>query len=137
MCGLAGIVLSPQGHLDEQVLLAMRDVQSHRGPDQAGIYLGRGAGLGHRRLSIIDLSHGQQPMVDEAAGLALIYNGELYNFKSLRAELEALGTVFVSHGDTEVLLRAWQHWGEACLPRLVGMFAFAVWDMRAADLSGS
>lgn len=130
MCGLAGIVLSPQGHLDEQVLLAMRDVQSHRGPDQAGIYLCQGAGLGHRRLSIIDLSHGQQPMVDEAAGLALIYNGELYNFKSLRAELESLGSVFATHGDTEVVLRAWQHWGEGCLPRLVGMFAFAVWDMR-------
>ena len=131
MCGLAGIVLSKHGHLDERVLLAMRDVQRHRGPDEAGIYLGEGVGLGHRRLSIIDLSHGQQPMVDDAAGLALIYNGELYNFKALRSELEALGVVFVSHSDTEVLLRAWQHWGEACLPRLVGMFAFAVWDLRA------
>ncbi len=131
MCGLAGIVLSPHGHLDERVLLAMRDVQRHRGPDEAGIYLGQGVGLGHRRLSIIDLSHGQQPMVDEAAGLALIYNGELYNFQSLRAELEALGILFTSNSDTEVLLRAWQHWGEACLTRLVGMFAFAVWDMRA------
>ncbi|TAL84399.1 MAG: amidotransferase 1, exosortase A system-associated [Rhodanobacter sp.] len=130
MCGLAGIVLSQQGHLNEQVLLAMRDAQRHRGPDEAGIYLGQGVGLGHRRLSIIDLSHGQQPMVDEAAGLALIYNGELYNFKLLRAELEALGAVFTSHSDTEVLLRAWQQWGEGCLPRLVGMFAFAVWDMR-------
>ena len=131
MCGLAGIVLSPHGHLDEQVLMAMRDVQSHRGPDEAGIYLGQGVGLGHRRLSIIDLSHGQQPMVDAAAGLALIYNGELYNFQALKVELEALGTVFASQSDTEVLLRAWQQWGEACLPRLVGMFAFAVWDMRA------
>ncbi len=109
----------------------MRDAQRHRGPDEAGLYLGHGVGLGHRRLSIIDLSHGQQPMVDEAAGLALIYNGELYNFQSLKAELEALGVVFRSHSDTEVLLRAWQQWGEACLPRLVGMFAFAVWDMRA------
>ncbi|MEO5811286.1 MAG: XrtA/PEP-CTERM system amidotransferase [Rhodanobacter sp.] len=131
MCGLAGIVLSSHGHLDEQVLLAMRDVQSHRGPDEAGIYLGQGVGLGHRRLSIIDLSHGQQPMVDEAAGLALIYNGELYNFQELKLELEALGTVFASQSDTEVLLRAWQQWGEACLSRLVGMFAFAVWDLRA------
>jgi asparagine synthase (glutamine-hydrolysing) len=128
MCGLAGIVLSHQGHPDERTLLAMRDVQRHRGPDEAGIYLGEGVGLGHRRLSIIDLSHGQQPMVDDKASLALIYNGELYNFMALRAELEALGTVFVSHSDTEVLLRAWQHWGEACLPRLVGIFAFAVWD---------
>ena len=130
MCGLAGIVSSHHVCVDESILLAMRDAQFHRGPDEAGLYLGEGVGLAHRRLSIIDLSHGQQPMVDEAAGLALIYNGELYNFKSLRAELEALGTVFASHSDTEVLLRAWQHWGEACLSRLVGMFAFAVWDMR-------
>ncbi len=131
MCGLAGIVSLHHGRTDERALLAMRDSQLHRGPDEAGIYLGEGVGLGHRRLSIIDLTHGQQPMVDDKAGLALIYNGELYNFKSIRTELEALGTVFATHSDTEVLLRAWQHWGEACLPRLVGMFAFAVWDMRA------
>ena len=131
MCGLAGIVSSHHGYLDERILLAMRDVQRHRGPDEAGIHVGEGVGLGHRRLSIIDLAHGQQPMVDDKAGLALIYNGELYNFKSLRAELEALGILFTSDSDTEVLLRAWQQWGEACLPRLVGMFAFAVWDTRA------
>ena len=130
MCGLAGIVLAHPGHPDERVLLAMRDAQSHRGPDEAGIHLGEGVGLGHRRLSIIDLSHGQQPMLDEAAGLALIYNGELYNFQAIRAELEALGTAFTSQSDTEVVLRAWQQWGDACLQRLVGMFAFAVWDMR-------
>lgn len=130
MCGLAGIVSSRHADVDERALLAMRDAQLHRGPDEAGLYLGKGVGLGHRRLSIIDLGHGQQPMVDEAAGLALIYNGELYNFPSLKAELEARGVVFRSRCDTEVLLRAWQQWGEACLTRLVGMFAFAVWDMR-------
>jgi asparagine synthase (glutamine-hydrolysing) len=135
MCGLAGIVLARSGDLPkEKILLAMRDAQLHRGPDEAGLYLGNGVGLGHRRLSIIDLSNGQQPMVDEAAGLALIYNGELYNFQSLKAELEALGVVFTSHSDTEVLLRAWQHWGEACLTRLRGMFAFAVWDMRTSRI---
>ena len=131
MCGLAGIVLARDARVDERVLLAMRDAQRHRGPDEAGLYLGEGVGLGHRRLSIIDLSHGQQPMVDEAAGLALVYNGELYNFPALKTELEAMGVVFHSRSDTEVLLRAWQHWGEACLTRLVGMFAFAIWDMRA------
>ena len=131
MCGLAGIVLARDARVDERVLLGMRDAQFHRGPDEAGMYLGEGVGLGHRRLSIIDLKHGQQPMVDEAAGLALNYNGELYNFPVLKAELETLGMVFHSRSDTEVLLRAWQHWGEACLSRLVGMFAFAVWDMRA------
>ena len=135
MCGLAGIVLSHSGRPDERTLLAMRDAQRHRGPDQAGIYRSEGIGLAHRRLSIIDLAHGQQPMVDEAAGLALIYNGELYNFQSLKAELEALGVVFASHSDTEVLLRAWQQWGEDCLPRLVGMFAFAIWDMRAQRIT--
>ncbi len=132
MCGLAGIVLANRGdRANEQILLAMRDAQHHRGPDEAGIHVGEGIGLGHRRLSIIDLTHGQQPMVDEAAGLALIYNGELYNFHSLKAELEAQGVAFSSRSDTEVLLRAWRHWGEACLTRMVGMFAFAVWDMRA------
>ncbi|MGH8191886.1 MAG: XrtA/PEP-CTERM system amidotransferase [Rhodanobacteraceae bacterium] len=131
MCGLAGIVLANQARVDEKVLLAMRDAQLHRGPDEGGLHLCEGAGLGHRRLSIIDLAHGQQPMVDEAAGLALVYNGELYNFLELKAELEANGVAFHSRCDTEVLLRAWQHWGEDCLPRLVGMFAFAVWDMRA------
>lgn len=131
MCGLAGIVLARGGGVDDKVLLAMRDVQLHRGPDEAGLYFGKGVGLGHRRLSIIDLSHGQQPMVDEAAGLALVYNGELYNFQAIRAELEGFGVVFHSRSDTEVLLRAWQRWGEACLTRLVGMFAFAIWDMHA------
>lgn len=131
MCGLAGIVLSHGNSADQRVLLAMRDVQRHRGPDEAGLYIGEGAGLAHRRLSIIDLEHGQQPMVDEASGLALTYNGELYNFLELKAELETYGVPFQTRCDTEVLLRAWQHWGEGCLKRLVGMFAFAVWDMRS------
>lgn len=130
MCGLTGIVSSQHAGVDERVLLAMRDAQRHRGPDAAELYLGQGVGLGHRRLSIIDLDNGRQPMVDEVAGLALVYNGELYNFPSLKAELEARGVVFRSRCDTEVLLRAWQQWGEACLTRLVGMFAFAMWDMR-------
>jgi asparagine synthase (glutamine-hydrolysing) len=134
VCGLAGIVLSRNDGVNEKILLAMRDVQIHRGPDEAGLYIGKGVGLGHRRLSIIDLNNGQQPMVDEAAGLALIYNGEIYNFQSLRAELEGQGVTFRSRCDTEVLLRAWQHWGDACLSRLRGMFAFAVWDMRAARI---
>lgn len=131
MCGIAGIVTAhPNGSADEAVLLAMRDAQSHRGPDQAGLYLAGGIGLAHRRLSIIDLTHGRQPMVDEAAGLALVYNGELYNFRTLRAELEQRGFAFRSNSDTEVLLRAWQHWDTSCLSKLRGMFAFAIWDAR-------
>ena len=135
MCGVAGIALAHREAIaNERVLLAMRDVQRHRGPDEAGLYLGNGVGLAHRRLSIIDLSHGQQPMVDEAAGLALVYNGELYNFEELKAELEATGIAFETRCDTEVLLRAWQYWGDACLKRLRGMFAFAVWDMRESRI---
>ena len=118
------------GAANEAVLLAMRDAQIHRGPDQAGLYLAGGIGLAHRRLSIIDLTHGRQPMVDEAAGLVLIYNGELYNFQALKVELEQQGFAFNSNSDTEVLLRAWQHWGDSCLPRLRGMFAFAMWDIK-------
>jgi len=131
MCGIAGIVLShSSSQLNENVLLAMRDAQIHRGPDEAGLYIGHGVGLAHRRLSIIDLAHGQQPMVDEHTGLALVYNGELYNFQSLKSGLQAEGIGFTSHCDTEVLLRAWQHWGDSCLQRLQGMFAFAMWDAR-------
>jgi asparagine synthase (glutamine-hydrolysing) len=130
VCGLSGIALSRHTVVDEKLVLAMRDAQMHRGPDAGGLYCANGVGLGHRRLSIIDLENGQQPMVDEAAGLALTYNGELYNFQALKSELEAAGVVFHTRCDTEVLLRAWQQWGEACLTRLVGMFAFAVWDAR-------
>jgi asparagine synthase (glutamine-hydrolysing) len=131
VCGVAGIVLASQPRADERILAAMRDAQRHRGPDEAGAYMQEGVALGHRRLSIIDLAHGQQPMVDESAGLALTYNGEIYNFLELKAELEACGIAFQTRCDTEVLLRAWQQWGEQCLGRLVGMFAFAVWDMRS------
>jgi asparagine synthase (glutamine-hydrolysing) len=130
VCGLSGIVSSHHAIVDEKAVLAMRDAQTHRGPDAGGLYCTNGVGLGHRRLAIIDLDNGQQPMVDEAAGLALTYNGELYNFEALKAELEVQGVVFRTRCDTEVLLRAWQQWGEACLTRLVGMFAFAMWDMR-------
>ena len=87
MCGISGIVLTKNGSVNERILLAMRDAQRHRGPDEAGLYIDKGIGFGHRRLSIIDLSHGQQPMVDSAAGLALVYNGELYNFELLKTEL--------------------------------------------------
>lgn len=131
MCGFAGTVLPRHGDMaDERTLVAMRDVQRHRGPDEAGLHRGAGVGLAHRRLSVIDLDHGHQPMVNETAGLALVYNGELYNFQSLKAALEARGVTFESRSDTEVLLKAWQHWGNQCLTRLRGMFAFALWDMR-------
>src|SRR5207249_11572069 len=101
----------------------------HRGPDAPGTSPAPPAGLGHTRLSIIDLSsQGHQPMLSDDGLLALVYNGEIYNFPELRCELEADGVVFRSQSDTELVLRAWQRWGAASLERLNGMFAFAIWD---------
>ena len=108
----------------------MTDALTHRGPDESGFHHEPGVGLGHRRLSIIDLATGQQPMSDEAGHCWLTYNGEIYNFQELRVELESEGFLFRTRSDTEVLLRAWQHWGEACVEHLRGMFAFAIWDRR-------
>lgn len=135
MCGLAGIVsANARERPNEGVVRAMRDVQSHRGPDDAGIYISAGVAFGHRRLSIIDLEHGKQPMLDQESGLVLIFNGEIYNFHILRKELEALGATFTSCSDTEVLLKAWRLWGKRCVNKLVGMFAFAVWDPRQRSI---
>jgi asparagine synthase (glutamine-hydrolysing) len=134
MCGIAGTYLSPDGGpLTDRLIKTL----AHRGPDGAGRYDHRaGEGevhLGHRRLSIIDLSEtGAQPMV--SGGLALTYNGELYNAPELRAELESAGVRFRGTSDTEVLLEAWRRWGTECLPRLRGMFAFGVFDERTGEL---
>jgi asparagine synthase (glutamine-hydrolysing) len=134
MCGIAGAYLLPDGGpLTDSLTAAV----AHRGPDGTGRYAHRaGDGeihLGHRRLSIIDLSPtGAQPMV--SGGLALTYNGELYNAPELRTELKAAGVRFHGTSDTEVLLEAWRRWGTQCLPRLRGMFAFAVFDERTAEL---
>ena len=130
MCGIVGIAtLSPRS--DRAWLLAGRDAMRHRGPDDAGVWWsddGR-VGLGHRRLAIVDLSPGgHQPMRLESAGLTVAFNGEIYNFRELRADLERRGCTFHTHSDTEVLLAAYHVWGEAFLDRLVGMFAIALHD---------
>ncbi|MFW6691136.1 asparagine synthase (glutamine-hydrolyzing) [Streptomyces sp. MAR4 CNX-425] len=134
MCGIAGTYRWPDG---KTVTDRLTDILAHRGPDGSGRYAhpaGDGdVQLGHRRLAVVDLSGtGAQPMV--ADGLALTYNGELYNAPELRAELAAAGVRFRGTSDTEVLLRAWRRWGTGCLPRLRGMFAFAVFDERTGDL---
>ncbi|MET8685014.1 asparagine synthase (glutamine-hydrolyzing) [Streptomyces sp. NPDC004732] len=134
MCGIAGTYLWPDG---KAVTDRLTDVLAHRGPDAAGRYghpVGDGeVQLGHRRLSIIDLTEtGAQPMVSD--GLSLTYNGELYNAPELRAELAGAGVRFRGTSDTEVLLKAWRRWGTDCLPRLRGMFAFAVFDERTGEL---
>jgi asparagine synthase (glutamine-hydrolysing) len=136
MCGIAGWVAGPESALDEHTLGAMLDAIAHRGPDGEGMCefrcpdTGHRVFLGHRRLAIIDPEGARQPMRDAANGLALTFNGEIYNFRELRDELAGFGYRFTRDSDTEVLLRAYQHWGADCVRRLRGMFAFAIWDAR-------
>ncbi len=126
MCGIAG-ELRRGAPPDRDALLRMSDVLAPRGPDGHGLWLDGDAGLAHRRLSIIDLSErGAQPMVDEALGLTIVFNGIIYNHRELRAELERAGHAFFSDADTEVLLKGWAEWGEGMLDRLAGMFAFCL-----------
>jgi asparagine synthase (glutamine-hydrolysing) len=129
MCGIAGLfyVSSPKP-VDPKRVRAMADVLAHRGPDGSGVWTAPGIGLGHRRLSIIDLATGDQPMRSTDGKLALSYNGEIYNFREVRAELEGFGHVFRTESDTEVILAAWRQWGPDCLQRFNGMFAFALYD---------
>ncbi|MDK4805108.1 MAG: amidotransferase 1, exosortase A system-associated [Novosphingobium aromaticivorans] len=135
MCGIAGI-FHTQGMkpVDPARLQAMGDVIAHRGPDGEGIWTAPGVGLGHRRLSIIDLAGSPQPMASTDGSAMLVFNGEIYNYRELRRELQALGAQFHTDGDSEVILAAWQHWGLDCLARFNGMFAFALYDLRARTL---
>jgi asparagine synthase (glutamine-hydrolysing) len=129
MCGIAGLfhpdVPKP---VDPLRVRAMADALAHRGPDGSGVWTAPGIGLGHRRLSIIDLETGDQPMLSADGRLALSYNGEIYNFREVKAELEALGHAFSTTSDTEVVLAGWRQWGPDCLRRFNGMFAFALYD---------
>ncbi len=131
MCGIAGLFqVRHPGPIAEGLLRTMTDAIAHRGPDENGFWIDNGVGLGHRRLSIIDIATGQQPMVSEGEQVAIVFNGEIYNFLELQKELQALGHVFRTHSDTEVLMRSWLQWGEDCVRRLRGMFAFAIYDRR-------
>ena len=135
MCGICGEL-----RLDGQVaelsrIRAMLTELERRGPDHEGSYSDGPLGMGHRRLSIIDLSaHAHQPMIDAELGLVIVFNGTIYNYPELRQELMGLGYRFFSSGDTEVILKAFHAWGEACVERLTGMFAFAIWDMSRKRL---
>lgn len=129
MCGISGIVYRDPHHpLDRDLVRAMARTLAHRGPDSEGYLFDPGAGLGHRRLSVIDLAEGHQPVFNEDRTRAVVFNGEIYNFPELRAELETRGHRFATHSDTEVIVHAWEEWGDACLVRLRGMFALALWD---------
>jgi len=135
MCGIAGI-FDTQGKSDiDQTLLArMNQTQHHRGPDETGLHAEPGVGLAHKRLSIIDLSSGHQPLFNEDGSVAVVFNGEIYNFVDLIPELQALGHTFSTRCDTEVIVHAWEQWGEACVERFRGMFAFALWDRKKETL---
>ncbi len=129
MCGIAGEIRFDDQKVDPSTLAAMTEQQWRRGPDSSGLWLSPNRGFGHRRLKIMDLSDAaQQPMVDPALGLGIVFNGAIYNHKALRQELEGLGYCFYSHGDTEVLLKAYHAWGRDFVKRLNGMFAFALWE---------
>ncbi len=135
MCGFVGIFdLRGERSFDRGLLSRMNEAQLHRGPDEGGLHLEPGVALGHRRLSIIDLSSGQQPLFNEDRSVVVVYNGEIYNFPELSEELRAAGHVFRTHCDTEVIVHAWEQWGEACVERFRGMFAFALWDRNRKRL---
>jgi len=135
MCGITGIFdTKARRQIDRDLLSEMNDSQHHRGPDQGGLYFEEGVGLGHRRLSIIDLSSGKQPLFNEDNTVVVVYNGEIYNFQELAEELQAAGHTFRTRCDTEVIVHAWEQWGSACVERFRGMFAFAIWDQNKGTL---
>jgi asparagine synthase (glutamine-hydrolysing) len=137
MCGITGLIATADRHPDAmpRVIEAMTRTLLHRGPDNTGVWIEGPVALGHTRLSIIDLSAaGNQPMIDSTGRLALVYNGEIYNFVELRQELEGLGHRFASRSDSEVILAAYREWGRAALERFNGMWAFAIWDREREEL---
>ena len=135
MCGIAGIFhCGTPKPVDPERVGRMCEALVHRGPDGSGVWTDRGVGLGHRRLSIIDVAGSPQPMHSVDGRAVIVFNGEIYNYRELRRELEADGARFATDGDTETILAAWQRWGTACLDRLDGMFAFALYDRDRREL---
>jgi asparagine synthase (glutamine-hydrolysing) len=134
MCGICGIFDRSGDPVDRSVLGRMISVLEHRGPDGKGEFIDREVGLGHLRLSIIDVDGGSQPIDNEDGSLQVVFNGEIYNFVELRAELEAFGHRFKTRSDTEVIVHAYEQWGRDCVGRFNGMFAFALWDSRRREL---
>jgi asparagine synthase (glutamine-hydrolysing) len=133
MCGITGWIDFERDLTGDQATVeAMTATMACRGPDAVGTWSSPRALIGHRRLAVVDIPGGVQPAAD--AGAVLTFSGEIYNFRDLRAELEGYGHVFRTRSDTEVLLRSWLQWGSDCLPRLNGMFAFAVWDSAKEEL---
>ncbi|MBQ6813963.1 MAG: asparagine synthase (glutamine-hydrolyzing) [Lachnospiraceae bacterium] len=136
MCGISGFTGNISGN-KEEILVRMMDKIAHRGPDQAGTFVDDEAALGFRRLSIIDLDHGLQPMFNENKDIAIVFNGEIYNHKELRQDLIEKGHVFANNADTEVLVHGYEEYGTQLLYRLRGMFAFVIYDMKKKQLFGA
>lgn len=136
MCGINGIALSSRsrGSIEVAVIERMRDVIRHRGPDDEGIFIDGRVGLGHRRLAIVDVAAGHQPMTNEDGSLHITYNGEIYNHADFRPALETSGHTYRTHCDTETILHLYEEYGESCVSYLRGMFAFAIWDQRRREL---
>ena len=135
MCGISGIFDTRERRvINRDLLVRMNETLHHRGPDEGAVHTEPGVGLGHRRLSIIDVATGQQPLWNEDETVGVIYNGEIYNYRELIVELSALGHVFRTRSDTEVIVHAWEAWGTSCVKRFRGMFAFALWDRNRETL---
>jgi len=135
MCGITGIFDTRGARpIDRAVLQRMNDSQTHRGPDEGSLHIEPGLGFGHRRLSVIDIATGQQPLFNEDGSVAIVFNGEIYNYQELIPELMAAGHVFHTRSDTEVIVHAWEQWGERCVDRFRGMFAFVLWDRNKQTL---
>lgn len=135
MCGITGILSGRSGgETDRDTLARMSRSLFHRGPDDGGQHFEPGIALGHRRLAIIDVSTGQQPLGNEDGTVTIVFNGEIYNFQQLAQELRRAGHQFRTHSDTEVIVHAWEEWGKSCVERLNGMFAFALWDRKRGEL---
>ena len=135
MCGIAGIVAADRlGPDDSARAVAMSDLISYRGPDGAGLYTDERAALAHRRLSIVDLAGGHQPLSNEAGDVWVTYNGEIYNHADVRPRLEGAGHAYRTRSDTETIVHAYEQWGDDCVHRFRGMFAFGIWDARRRRL---
>src|ERR1700682_355760 len=134
MCGIAGMILASPGVVDASTIHRMCQTIVHRGPDDEGIYAKDGVGLGMRRLSIIDLSGGRQPVHNEDRSVWIVFNGEIYNFPQLREQLERSGHRFYTRSDTEVIVHLYEDYGADCVQKLRGMFAFALFDERNCRL---
>jgi asparagine synthase (glutamine-hydrolysing) len=135
MCGISGIFSFNEQHvINEQLLKDMNNVQAHRGPNDQGYHIGKGIGLGHRRLSVIDLAGGHQPIYNEDETISVVFNGEIFNHHDIEKELKSKGHVFKTNSDTETIVHAWEEWGVDCVHHFRGMFAFILWDDNKKEL---